>query len=29
MIDEAERRRTHLDEHLAEIDAGLEPEHPA
>jgi DNA-binding transcriptional MerR regulator len=28
MIDEAERRRTHLDEHLAEIDAGLEPGHP-
>ena len=31
MIDEAEARRTHLLEHLAEIDAGLEPavhDHP-
>ncbi len=29
MIDEAEERRTHLERHLAELDAGLEPGHPA
>lgn len=29
MIAEAERRRAHLDEHLAEIEAGREPRHPA
>ena len=29
MIDEAEERRAHLDGHLAELDAGLEPGHPA
>lgn len=29
MIEEAERRRAHLEAHLAEIDAGLEPGHQA
>jgi DNA-binding transcriptional MerR regulator len=29
MIAEAERRRAHLDEHFAEIEAGREPGHPA
>jgi MerR family transcriptional regulator, repressor of the yfmOP operon len=29
MIEEAERRRAHLQEHLAELDAGREPRHPA
>lgn len=29
MIREAEERRDHLEQHLAELDAGLEPGHPA
>jgi len=29
MIDEAEGRRQHLEEHLADLDAGREPSHPA
>jgi DNA-binding transcriptional MerR regulator len=28
MIEAAEKRRAHLDEHLAELDAGVEPGHP-
>ena len=29
MIEEAEHRRAHLEEHLAELEAGLEPGHPS
>jgi hypothetical protein len=29
MIAEAEGRRDHLTAHVAELDAGLEPSHPA
>jgi len=29
MIEEAEGRRNHLEEHLADLDAGREPRHPA